>query len=131
MFVELLDKNEKNALVQLIVSIAKADGNVSQEEVDFLTAYANENDVVVDLNKEIDLTAACSAINSYEGSVVAIQEIVKMALSDGHYDESERRGAAAIAEMLNLTSDKFLEIENWVVDGQKWLVRGEELLTQS
>jgi len=131
MFVELLDKNEKNALVQLIVSIAKADGNVSQEEIDFLKQYATENDVVVDLNKEINLTEACSSITSYEGKIVAIQEIVKIALSDGHYDESERRGAAAIAEMLHLTSDKFLEIENWVVEGQKWLVTGEELLTES
>jgi len=34
----------------------------------------------------------------------------------------------AIAEMLGIESDKFEEIEKWVLDGQKWVQQGVQML---
>lgn len=54
-----------------------------------------------------------------------------MALIDGHYANEERNGALAISNMLSLSSEKFNEIEEWVIQGQSWVKKGEEMLSSA
>jgi hypothetical protein len=51
-------------------------------------------------------------------------------LVDGHYDEAEKKGALMIANLLQLPTEKFEEIESWVIEGQKWMLKGEEMLIE-
>ncbi len=128
MFVDLLEHKEKAALMMLLVDIAKADGNIDSSEMDFLTKYANEHGVELDLEKNISIYDACRQISSQKAKVVTMQEIVKLAIVDGNYDEGEKAGAMAIAEMLSIETDTFKKIEEWVLDGQQWVQRGIEML---
>ena len=128
MFVDLLEQKEKDALMMLLVDIAKADGTIDDSEIDFLSKYANEHGVDLDLEKKIPIADVCRQINSQKAKVVTMQEIVKLAIVDGNYDEAEKAGAKAIAEMLDIESVKFKEIEKWVLDGQQWVQRGVAML---
>lgn len=130
MFVNILSSEEKKAIFQLLLSIARADGNLPKEEIDYLSAYAVEYSIYFDLNIEPNLEQACSQLRSFKSKVVAIQEIVKIALVDGHYDEAEKKGALIIANLLQLPTEKFEEIESWVIEGQKWVLKGEEMLIE-
>jgi len=131
MFVSELSQEEKIGLVQLVTSIAKADGNIAEEEVNFLTSYARDHGVSFDINVDIDLEQACSLIKSPKGKIIAIQELVKIAISDGHYDESEKLGARAIASLLSLPLKTFEEVESWVIEGQRWVQKGEEMVANA
>lgn len=133
MFINLLSSIEKKALMSLLVNISKADGNLSDSEIDFLKTYASENNIEFNIdNKGVPtIEDACCEINSHKGKVVAIQEIIKLAIVDGHYDESERAGAIFISELLHLPLSKFEEIEAWVLDGEHWVSRGVQLLAEA
>lgn len=131
MFINQLSNTEKKALMSLLVDISKADGNLSDAEIDFLNAYASENDIELNISNTPSIAEACGEINSHKGKVVAIQEIVKLAIVDGHYDESERAGAIAISQLLHLPISKFEEIEAWVLDGEHWVNRGVQLLAEA
>ncbi|MFS1418969.1 TerB family tellurite resistance protein [Vibrio splendidus] len=131
MFINQLSNTEKKALMSLLVDISKADGNLSDAEIDFLNAYASENDIELNISNTASIAEACGEINSQKGKVVAIQEIVKLAIVDGQYDESERTGAIAISQLLQLPISKFEEIEAWVLDGEHWVNRGIQLLAEA
>lgn len=128
MFVDVLSSDEKVGLVKLLTVIAKADGNISKEERDFLSSYSTMHGVTVDFDLDCRLNDACSLLKTHKAKIVAMQEIVKMALVDGQYDTSERSGALAIAKQLSLSQESFEEIENWVFEGQRWVQKGEEML---
>jgi len=128
MFIDLLEEKEKNALMGLLVNIAKADGNIDEAEKDFLEKYANEHGVDLNIESNVSISDSCRQISSKKAKVVAMQEIIKLAIVDGNYDEAEKAGAMAIAEMLGIENDKFKEIEKWVLDGQQWVKRGIEML---
>lgn len=131
MFVDQLSNNEKQALMYLLVDISKADGDLAESEVSFLSTYSSEHGVHLDLEKDVSISNACNAIESGKGKVVALQEIVKLAIVDGHYDDSERKGAIVISEMLNVDLAKFEEIEKWVLDGQQWVNQGFQMLDKA
>lgn len=128
MFVDILSNEEKFGLIQLIAAIAQSDGKITNEEEVFINNYANEHGIVFDINSNIDISGACSSIKTPKAKVVALQEIIKMALVDGHYADEERNGALAISNMFSLSLEKFNEIEEWVIQGQSWVKKGEEMI---
>ena len=131
MFIDQLSKNEKQALMSVLVDISKADGSLAEAEIEFLTSYAKENEIELDLDCIPSIKDACNEISSPKGKIIAIQEIVKLAIVDGHYDESERTGAITISELLQLPLTKFEEIESWVLDGEHWVNRGIQMLAEA
>lgn len=131
MFIEQLDMDEKKALMRLLVYIAKADGKLVEEEKAFLSAYSTENDISIDLEEEISIEEVCAHLQSSKGKIVALQEIVKLAIVDGHYHEEERTGALAIAGLVNIEQARFEEIEKWVEDGKEWVERGLQMINDN
>jgi uncharacterized tellurite resistance protein B-like protein len=131
MFVEILSLTEKEALMQLLACVAQADGKITEEEERFLAGYADEHCITVDLGKRYEIRETCSKIASPQGKVVALQELIKLALADGHYDTAEQTGVQAIADQLAVSSQKVQEIEEWVIEGQRWIHRGEQMVAQA
>lgn len=131
MFVDQITEIEKESLLKLLISIAQIDGNISIEETEFLSEYAKEYGLLANLDSTISIEDACASLESHEAKVIALQEIVKIAVVDGNYDSSEREGAIAISGMLNIPMETFLKIENWVLEGQRWVIQGEELLLEA
>ncbi len=131
MFVNQLSQSEKQSLMSVLVYISKADGNLAEAEIEFLTSYANENEIELDFDDATSIEDACNEIISPKAKIITIQEIVKLAISDGHYDESERAGAIVISKLLQLPLSKFEEIESWVLDGEHWVNRGIKMLAEA
>lgn len=131
MFVAYLNEVEKNALMSLLVDISKADGSLDDSELEFLSAYSVENGIKLNLEEDVPLAEACKLIESAKGKIVALQEIVKLAIVDGQYDEAERKGALIIAGMLGISTSKFEEVEKWVLDGQQWVARGYQMIDEA
>lgn len=131
MFVDQLMETEKRALMSLLIDISKADGDLAEQEINFLSAYSTENGIALNLEQYISLPDACDLIKSNKGKIIVIQEIVKLAIVDGHYDEAERKGALAIAEMLGVQLAKFQEVENWVLDGKQWVSKGLHMINEA
>lgn len=131
MFVDQLMEAEKRALMSLLIDISKADGDLAEQEINFLSAYSTENGIALNLEQYISLPDACDLIKSNKGKIIVIQEIVKLAIVDGHYDEAERKGALAIAEMLGVQLAKFQEVENWVLDGKQWVSKGLHMINEA
>lgn len=128
MFVDILSKDEKDGVFRLLTAIAKADGEISEEENQFLSSYADEHQIQYVAGDNINIENACSLLTTSKSKIIAMQEIIKIALSDGHYDDEERKGALAISTTLSLPVEKFHEIESWVVEGQSWVQKGEAML---
>lgn len=131
MFVDILSNEEKTGLFELLVAIAQADGDISKEENKFLRNYATENNINHDIHDTINLAESCSLIKTPKAKIIALQEVIKIALSDGHYDNEERKGALAISNILSLAPEKFYEIENWVIEGQSWVKKGEKIVASA
>lgn len=128
MFIEKLNMSEREALCQLIVSIAYIDGKVTDEENSFIKNYCLIAGVEKTLSTEMNIERACEQLMGETSKIVALQEVVKIAVCDGTYDQSERQGAYRIAAALGVNEQKFLEIEKWVLDGHEWALKGEAML---
>jgi len=128
MFTDKLSKTEKNSLVQLLTFVARSDGKLAEQEWQFLNRFCQDNGLVYDINEEFDLDHTCARINSNPAKVITMQQVVKMALIDGEYDDHERQTAAEIALKLQMDIEQFKEIERWVLDGYEWHKKGEAMV---
>ena len=131
MFVMQLTLDERQALMSLLVSIAKADGRLNEMEKEFLNYYAKANSINLNLDEEISIDDACKLIKTQKGKIIALQEIIKIAFADGQYDENEKKGVRIIAQNFGVSESKLQEIEEWVQDGEEWANRGLELIKEN
>ena len=67
MFVMQLTLDERQALMSLLVSIAKADGKLNEMEKEFLKYYAKANSINLNLDEEISIDDACKLIKTQKG----------------------------------------------------------------
>lgn len=130
MFIELLSQNEKNGLMELLITIAKADNEISHSEKEFLQSFALEHSIKLDFYQSRSLELICSEIINYQAKIVILQELVKLALEDGVYDVAEKEGILVISNLLGISSKKVSEIELWVIDATNVVKRGNLLLQE-
>ncbi len=129
MFLDQLKMSEKQALLIMLVDIAKADNELKDKEKEFLKVYAEENGVKLDFDTIIlSVEEACKLLESSKAKVVAIQEVIRLAIVDGEYAEEEKKGALHIAKLLGVSNSKFEEIESWVLRGRDWVAEGLEMI---
>ncbi len=129
MFVHLLSQQEKMALVALLVSIVRKGAEITPPQEAFLSAYAADLDVPLNLNYSLSINDACANIQSYMAKVITLQEIITIALTEGCYEEHEKEGVLVIADCLKIPFETFESIESWVAEGVVWAYQGEELLS--
>ena len=128
MFVDKLTAQEKKSLVQLLTFIARSDGKIAEQEWRFLNRFCDRNGLTYDINEENNLEHICGSIQSYPAKVVAMQQVIKMALTDGEYPITEKQNAMAIAQLLGFDTKQFEYIENWALEGYAWAKKGEAMV---
>ena len=131
MFIDRLNAEEQQALFQLLTSVAWADGKLEQQEVKFLEQYANTYEIEAMADTEINVEDSCKMFPSHLSKVVALQELVKISLCDGHYDDAEKSGATVIADYFGISREALSNVESWVREGLEWTKSGELLLSAS
>ena len=130
MFVEKLTAQEKKSLVQLLTYVARSDGKIAPQEWHFLNRFCEENSLTYDINEESELSHICGSIQTATAKVVALQHLVKMALSDGDYERSEKQNIVEIAKLMDIDMMQFKRIESWAEEGYEWMQKGYAMISE-
>lgn len=136
MFMHILLDTEKDAFIQLLLYLARIDGQVSKEEItaiqqtcvelgiDFSHLFERHEPLL--LNLETILQQIASPLSKR----VVILELVRLAHADKTYTESEHQGIQYIANLLGVSEKKVVEIEKWVQEGIAWIDNGVNVISE-
>lgn len=128
MSVELLTSEQKSALINLFTFVARADGKLDGKEWHYLNRFCEAHGLTYDINQEYELRALCAVFLTEKSKMTALVETVKMALSDLDYDEREQQGLKEIAYVMEISDEKFEELNQWAIQGLAWVKKGAELV---
>ena len=103
-----------------LVNLAAADQKFTQEEVNFLVAHAERNNIPTE-----EFQTAIAGISegeveivlpeSHEDRVTLMEEMIRLMAIDGELADMEKRLCAQASDRMNFTSDQFAEILNRVL----------------
>ena len=126
-----LTEIEQGALVELLELVAKADGDISKQEREFLDKYSKA--IGASWNKgsaDMNIDGVLSKFETYQSKMIVIIEMMRLAYIDGDYSDAERAGVAVIAEKMSISSKTLELAEGWMVRGINWINDGESLVSQ-
>ena len=127
-----LTPNQQHMLMELLIRLAQADGEIVDIEEEVLRQYAELVDVDFDdLSGDLSLQEILPAFDTSVSRVAAVQELFRLAHIDGFFSEDEKRVIRQVADLLGMPDSLVNEIDAWVVDGLRWVWRGEELVEQA
>ena len=118
-----------------LLNIAKADGNVADEELFFFKNAAISLEIseeqineliaiAVSIDNAIDLN-----FENKQQAIMLLREGIQLCYIDNKYGEKERQIIANIAKHLKVSTNTLDKIEHWVSEGINWIDRGNDLLT--
>lgn len=115
---------EKGAYLGAIASIATADREASPEELEFIRALAasadlskEQEDAVIRAATEISATELDRCLDILKQSDLRfslITDIISFAEADGQYSEEEKKNISEIALYLNVNSEQFSLLDQFV-----------------
>ncbi len=128
---------EKGAYLGAIASIATADHEASEEELDYIRALAQSADLsseqeerVVRASKEIsanELERCLDILKNSDLRFSLVTDIISFAKSDGKYSEDEKRNIEQIAQHLNIDQNQFSLLDLFVKKSADSGKTGEEV----
>lgn len=127
-----LNENEQRALMELLIYMAKLDGQVEEIERWLLDQYADL--IRVDFTGlEGDLTPEelVPQFQSPASRVIVLQELFRICHLDGMFTAGEQSAILDIASMMGVPMDLLRKIETWVIDGLRWVGQGEALVEEA
>jgi uncharacterized tellurite resistance protein B-like protein len=116
---ERLDSDERRSLLFLLVSVALADGKLTETEVRFvqrlaLPIGAGVGDILAQLDSE-PLDAHFDRLRARPLSArIAIVELLRIAHVDGIYAHVEQTTIYSYARRLRVPDQKVVQLEEWV-----------------
>ena len=128
---ERLEPDEQRVMLELLVYLAKADGKVADIEQEILQNYASIIDLdFSSLNGDLSPADLVPQLDSYVSRAIVLQELLRLSHLDGLFTQGERTAIIEIASLMELPMDLVHRLDQWVVDGLKWVWRGEDLLDE-
>ncbi len=134
MFSDLLNEEEKRALVKTMAYFAHIDGKVASEEAELLEMAAKKcgmdvgdawKDVV---SSGVEQELAC--FRTERSKRILVQELIALGYADGRYFHLEKEAVNRVAAMLGLDRDTVERIEAWVRQGSDWSKDGYGLIVE-
>jgi hypothetical protein len=127
--IERLEADEQKALLELLIFMAKADGKVADIEQEILQNYATLVEIdFAELAGDRSPEELIPQFHSYVSRAIVLQELLRLSHLDGLFSEGEQSAIIEIAALMGFPLDLVQRLDAWVVDGLKWVWRGEELL---
>ncbi|OPY55807.1 MAG: Dna-J like membrane chaperone protein [Pelotomaculum sp. PtaU1.Bin035] len=132
MFANMLLKEEKESLLKLLLYLSMIDGKLTKEEIDFINSIASEiglsSQNISDNIDDLEIDGILSEIKSDSSKKILLIELVNIAVSDGEYSDTEKRGLEIICNKLGISSEILNRIEKWVSEGKAWMKNGLNLI---
>lgn len=125
----LLEGFRPEVYLAVLNRVARADGSLHEAERSFITTQATA--------LGLDPDAALRALQVDQTALAAAPRVTKMAIlrdaivlarADGDYAESEEQRIRELAEEMGLSATDHENMEAWVSDYERILVRGAQLL---
>lgn len=128
---ERLEPDEQRAMLELLIYVAKADGKVAAIEQEILQNYATLIEIdFSSLREDRRPEELIPQLNSAVSRAIVLQELLRLSHLDGIFTQGERTAIIEIARLMGFPLDLVHRIDEWVVDGLKWVWRGEDLLDE-
>jgi uncharacterized tellurite resistance protein B-like protein len=127
-----LTAHQKRMLMELLISLAKSDGKVGEIENEAIEDYAELMDVPLEeLSGSFTIAELTPHFDTPASRVAVIEELCRMARLDGRLGDSEQGIIIDVAHRLGISPDLVTRIDDWVVDGMRWMARGEDLIADA
>lgn len=133
--IERLTSEEKQALLELMACLARADGRVGDVELELLGDYAKLLHVrLADIDCHCDTDALDTLAAQFqrpESRIIVLQELLRLAHLDGFFNKDEKSLIMQVATLMGVPHDFLKKIDDWVLQGIEWTIRGETLLEKA
>ena len=134
LFVDNLTPAQQQALFDLAVQLAGADGEFSEEEKRYLNAYMAHFGIDIDFERaeQRTLDELAAVFDTQESRVIALQQLIRLAYKDGYFSDEERDKVFALAQKMGLNDPEFMmRLERWVRQLFDWFWEGEQLIEEA
>lgn len=134
LFVDNLTPAQQQALFDLAVQLAGADGEFSEEEKRYLNAYMAHFGIDIDFERaeKRTLDELAAVFDTQESRVIALQQLIRLAYKDGYFSDEERDKVFALAQKMGLNDPEFMmRLERWVRQLFDWFWEGEQLIEEA
>lgn len=133
--IERLSREEKQALLELMACLARVDGRIRDIERELLAGYAELFHIqMADISCHCDADALDTLAAQFqrpESRVIVLQELLRLAHIDGHFKKDEKSLIIQVATLMGVPHEFLKKIDDWVLDGIEWTLRGERLLEKA
>ncbi len=128
---ERLTSDEQRAMLELLIYMAKADGKVVDIEQQILENYATLVEVEFSgLRDDATPEDVIPRLKTMVSRAIVLQELLRLSHLDGLFTERERAAILEIAGLMGLPMSMVHKLDEWVVEGLRWVWRGEDLLDE-
>lgn len=129
--IELLNTDEQRVMLELLLHIAKSDGTVKDVEQEILENYATLVDVdFASLSGDHSPADLLPQVPSAVSRAVILQELLRMSHLDGIISQGEQAAVLAVAGEMGFPEEVVHRLDEWVVEGLRWVWKGEDLLDE-
>lgn len=127
-----LTKEQRKALMELLIHLARSDGRVDDVEKNLLYQYAHFNGVEsCALHNDRTLKELVAPFESPASRVVVMAELLRLSHAHGFFADEETSAIVDVAALLGVPMDLLARIEEWVVDDLELEDRADELLAEA
>jgi tellurite resistance protein len=129
--IDRLQPEEQRVMLELLIYLAKADGTVADIEQEILQNYATLVEVdFSSLDGNLTPEILIPKLTSPVSRAVVLQELLRLSHLDGVFSQGEGKALLNVADRMGFPVDLVQRLDEWVVDGLKWVWRGEDLLDE-
>mgnify|MGYP002634320256 CR=1 FL=1 len=129
---DYLDENQHVALMELLIYMAKVDGDFSDIEKEVIQQYGEL--LGVDVHAVSGNRVPEELVQQFQSPasrVAVLQELLRIAHLDGNFHRDEADTIDDIAEMMGLPPMYVKKVDDWVQWGLNWVWQGEDLLEEA
>lgn len=130
--IDRLTKEQRSALMELMIHLAKADGKVDDIETKVLEQYAHLSGVeACSLKNEHELKDLVAPFTTPDARVAVLMELIRLSHYNNYFSDEEQSAIVDVAAMMGLPMDLLAQIEDWVMEGIEWERKGEALVREA
>ncbi len=114
MFLNMLNKDEKEGFLDLAIKAVEANGDVAKEEIQMLHSFAAEMKIPsrTTTNRDLSIILKDFVDNSSKKSMkIVVFELISILYADGEFDEQEKKYLDAVTSAFGLDTS----VENEMV----------------
>ncbi|MEH7245933.1 hypothetical protein V7114_03970 [Neobacillus niacini] len=115
MFLTELQKEEKEAFLELALLMAKVDGNISVYEHPVIVKYQKEMDLGDYSFKGMAIDEILKVFKNERSKNIVLTEILQLVYSDGIVHEKEKESIRLIKDHFGFDSTKYNNFKDWVL----------------